>query len=175
MAGILDRYRRFVVDEQPVATGFAAVGDAWACTNPSAGRGLSIGILHAQVLRNAVRRHIDDPGAFALAYDIETERQVTPFYRNQIGADRVRVAEMNALLEGTAPPPPNPTMMKFLAAAYQDADVFRALMETVLCVALPQDVMARPAIAAKIAELGGQTPPANKGMDREQLLGLLAG
>ena len=37
MAGILDRYRRFVVEDQPVVTGFAAVGDAWACTNPSAG------------------------------------------------------------------------------------------------------------------------------------------
>ena len=89
-----------------------------------------------------------------MAYYIETERQVTPFYRNQIRADRVRVAEMNAVLEGTAPPPPNPTMMKFIAAAYHDADVFRALMETVLCLALPQDVMARPSIAAKINELG---------------------
>ena len=30
MAGILDRYRRFAVDGEPVATGFATVGDAWA-------------------------------------------------------------------------------------------------------------------------------------------------
>ena len=37
MGGILDRYRRFVVDGNPVVTGYAAVGDAWACTNPSAG------------------------------------------------------------------------------------------------------------------------------------------
>jgi flavin-dependent dehydrogenase len=43
MAGILDRYRRFVVDGAPVVTGYAAVGDAWACTNPSAGRGISVG------------------------------------------------------------------------------------------------------------------------------------
>ena len=35
MAGALDRYHRFVVEGQPVATGLAAVGDAWACTNPS--------------------------------------------------------------------------------------------------------------------------------------------
>jgi hypothetical protein len=56
MGGILDKYRRFVVDGRLVATGFAAVGDAWACTNPSAGRGLSIGLIHAQLLRRAVRR-----------------------------------------------------------------------------------------------------------------------
>src|SRR5436190_15906001 len=99
MAGVLDRYRRFVVDGQPVVTGFAAVGDAWACTNPSAGRGLSVGLLHAQVLRHVARAHINDPGAFALAYHAATERQVTPFYRNQIAADRARIAEMNALSE----------------------------------------------------------------------------
>ena len=43
MAGIEDRYRRLVVDGEPVATGVVAVGDAWACTNPSLGRGASIG------------------------------------------------------------------------------------------------------------------------------------
>ena len=43
MAGIEDRYRRLVVDGEPVATGVVAVGDAWACTNPSVGRGASIG------------------------------------------------------------------------------------------------------------------------------------
>ena len=61
MAGILDQYRRFVVDGTPVATGYAAVGDAWACTNPSAGRGLSIGLMHAQRLRDVVRDELDDP------------------------------------------------------------------------------------------------------------------
>jgi len=54
MAGITDRCRRFTVDGAPVATGFAAVGDAWACTNPSGGRGVSIGIVHAQLLRRIV-------------------------------------------------------------------------------------------------------------------------
>lgn len=39
IAGIEDRYRRFVVDGVPVVTGLVAVGDAWACTNPSLGRG----------------------------------------------------------------------------------------------------------------------------------------
>ena len=61
MAGIVDRYRRFIVDGRPVATGYAAVGDAWACTNPSAGRGLSVGLLHAQRLRGVVREHLGDP------------------------------------------------------------------------------------------------------------------
>jgi 2-polyprenyl-6-methoxyphenol hydroxylase-like FAD-dependent oxidoreductase len=175
MAGILDRYRRFVVDAQPVVTGFAAVGDAWACTNPSAGRGLSVGLLQAQILRHTARRHVDDPPAFAVAYDAETERQVTPFYRHQVAADRVRVAEMNALMDGTPPPPPNPVAARFLAAAMHDADVFRAMLESVLCLALPQEVMARPHVAAKMAEFEGYAPPPDPGMDRDRLMALLDG
>jgi hypothetical protein len=39
MGGTIERYRRFVVDGVPVATGIVSVGDSWACTNPSLGRG----------------------------------------------------------------------------------------------------------------------------------------
>ena len=57
MSGIADRYRRFVVDGRPVATGLVAVADALACTDPSAGRGLTVGFLHALRLRDALRAH----------------------------------------------------------------------------------------------------------------------
>lgn len=56
MAGVVDRYRRFVEDV-PVIAGMVAVGDAWACTNPSAGRGLTVVLVHAQSLRDVLRRH----------------------------------------------------------------------------------------------------------------------
>src|SRR3954452_11079377 len=79
MAGILDKYRRFVVEGQPVATGFAAVGDAWACTNPSAGRGLSVGLMHAQRLRDVVRSTLDRPHDFALEWDAVTEAEIAPW------------------------------------------------------------------------------------------------
>ncbi|GLR88840.1 hypothetical protein GCM10007857_55530 [Bradyrhizobium iriomotense] len=176
MAGVIDRYRRFVVDGQPVITGFAAVGDAWACTNPSAGRGLSVGLLHAQVLRNVARRHIDDPEAFSREYDAETESQVGPFYRNQIAADRARIAEMNALEEGMPVPAPNPVMAKLLVASSQDADVLRGMIEIAMCVALPQDVIARPRVAAKLAELDGYplSPDPNI-IDRYRMAALLGG
>lgn len=48
--------------------------------NPSAGRGLSVGLIHAQLLRTLVRGHLDDPAALAHAWDEHTERVVTPFY-----------------------------------------------------------------------------------------------
>jgi flavin-dependent dehydrogenase len=172
---VLDRYRRFVVDDRPVATGFAAVGDAWACTNPSAGRGLSVGIIHAQVLRNAYRKYADDAMAFALGYDEGTEATVAPFYWNQINADRHRVAEMAALRDGVDPSSADRRVLRFASAAMRDADVFRAMMETVLCLATPQQVLARPEIAAKVAELGTEDAFQMPGPDRARLIELLAG
>ena len=66
MAKIEDRYHRFVVDGEPVATGVVAVGDAWACTNPSLGRGATLA-LHARVaLRDTLRTGVaDDPAKLA--------------------------------------------------------------------------------------------------------------
>jgi len=63
MSGIVDRYRRFVVGGLPVATGFVCVADAWACTNPSAGRGLTVGLLHALQLRDVLQDLADDARA----------------------------------------------------------------------------------------------------------------
>jgi hypothetical protein len=98
-------------------TGFASVGDAWACTNPSAGRGLSVGIVRAQLHRRIVRGYLDDPAAFARAWDDATERLVAPFYWNQIRADRARLAEMTALLEGREWSPANSMMGRMAIAA----------------------------------------------------------
>ncbi len=66
MSGVLDRYRRFVVDGAPIVTGFVAIADAWACTNPSAGRGITVGMMHAVRLRDALRQQRgDDWSSFA--------------------------------------------------------------------------------------------------------------
>jgi 2-polyprenyl-6-methoxyphenol hydroxylase-like FAD-dependent oxidoreductase len=175
MAGILDRYRRFVVDGRPVVTGLAAVGDAWACTNPSAGRGLSVGIVHAQLLRRMVRDHLDDPAGFATAWDEETERLVAPFYWNQIAADRARLAEMAALREGRPWSPPDSPLARLVGAAFADPDLFRGLLEMVLCTALPQEILERPGMRDKLDKLGPQSRPPIPGPDRRQLLQLLDG
>lgn len=173
MAGVLDSYRRYVSDGQPVITGFAPLGDAWACTNPSAGRGVSMGAIHAQLLRRTVAAHLDDPATFAHQWDQATEQEVGPFYRNQISADRARVAEMDALRRGIDTPPPDPVTTRFLTAATQDADVWRAVIETVVCTALPQQVLARPGMRERIERNGTTDPPKPPGPDRTELLQLL--
>ena len=52
---IEDRHRSFAGDDDgPLATGVVAVADSWACTNPSLGRGASIGAIHALALPRPV-------------------------------------------------------------------------------------------------------------------------
>ena len=176
-AGILDRYRRFVVDEKPVATGLAAVGDAWACTNPSAGRGLSVGLLHAQRLRDTLRS-FHDPVTFALEWDHVTETDLAPFYWNQLAADHARLEAMAALREGRTvdvrvPSILPPQYADAARAMLYDADVFRAVLETLGCLALPQEVFARPGIWDKVQATAGE-PISLPGPTRTELLALLA-
>ncbi|WP_116452985.1 FAD-dependent oxidoreductase [Blastococcus litoris] len=172
IAGVLDRYRRFVVDGRPVATGFLAVGDAWACTNPSAGRGLTVGVVHAQLLARAVAEHLDRPGDLALVHDDATERTLTPFYRAQMAMDEARHAEMEALRQGRQPPAPDPFSARLQTAAMVDADVFRALLATVQCLTPPQEAFTRPDVLARIT---AQEPaPPSPGIPRERLLEFVA-
>jgi 2-polyprenyl-6-methoxyphenol hydroxylase-like FAD-dependent oxidoreductase len=69
MAGVLDRRRRFFVDGDVAVTGVVAVGDSWACTNPTAARGLSLGLMHAVALRDVLRETAGEPCATALRLD----------------------------------------------------------------------------------------------------------
>jgi len=175
MSGVVDRYRRFVVDDQPVATGFAAVGDAWACTNPSAGRGISVGMMHAVALRDTVRASASDPDpdAFVRAWDEATERTATPWYRLQRSMDTLRFAEMTALRERREPPAPDPRMRAFAAAMNVDPDIFRAFLETVSCLAHPDEVLARPQIAARLGRWTSVIPAQMPAPSREKLESLL--
>jgi 2-polyprenyl-6-methoxyphenol hydroxylase-like FAD-dependent oxidoreductase len=174
MAGVLDRVRTLVVDGSPVVTGFTAVGDAWACTNPSAGRGISIGLMHARVLRDTLREHPDDPAAFATAFQRHTDESVAPYVHNQLHADRIRVAEMDALRHGEPAPTADPDVTAFAAAAMEDPEVFRALLEVITCLALPGEVLARPRIADAVARRRGEAPAPSSGPDRRGLLALIA-
>jgi 2-polyprenyl-6-methoxyphenol hydroxylase-like FAD-dependent oxidoreductase len=174
MAGVLDRYRRFVVAGRPLVTGLLAVGDAWACTNPSAGRGLSVGLVHAQQLRRVVAEHAADLEQLALAWDAATEQHVAPFFRNQAEADTARIVEMQAHRDGKPVPAPEPTWARLASAAMKDADCFRAMLEVIYCLSFPDEVLARPDIAEKSAALGTTEAPPLMGPDRAQLLALLS-
>jgi hypothetical protein len=63
-----------------------------------------------------------------------------------------------------------------MAAMPRDPDVFRAGLEITNCLTLPQDVLARPGMAARVLELAaGAKDAAPPGPDREEALRLVAG
>ena len=95
MGGLINRLRRFVDADGPVALGFFVLGDAAYCTNPLYGRGCAQGFLHAEFLGRALDAHSNDPAAAALALDRQARAEIEPFYRASVIADRdaVRKAE----------------------------------------------------------------------------------
>jgi flavin-dependent dehydrogenase len=180
MAGTIDRYRRFVVDGVPVATGIISVGDSWACTNPSLGRGITIGLMQALGTAEVVQQHLDNPFELALSHDSMTETRVTPWYRDTIQIDRKRMAGVNALIEGRPEPeqPADPRARIANAlnvAIMYDADLYRAAAEMRSVLALPQEVMARPGMVDRILEVGETHEAVNpSGPSRQELLRMLA-
>jgi 2-polyprenyl-6-methoxyphenol hydroxylase-like FAD-dependent oxidoreductase len=146
MGGIIDRYRRPIRDGQPIATGIALLADAWASTNPSQGRGISFGLHHATRLRDIARTHLDNPDKLMSAWDAVTESELTPWYRETVAEDRARIQEMEALRDGSTPPPPDPTITALLSASMHDPDIFRAFMESRCCITTLAQTLARPGL-----------------------------
>jgi 2-polyprenyl-6-methoxyphenol hydroxylase-like FAD-dependent oxidoreductase len=180
MAGVLDRYRRLVVEGKPVVTGVALVADAWVCTNPSLARGLALGLDHAARLRDTVREHLGDAREFAEAWDAVTEAEFTPWYRATVATDRARLAEIDRLRTGVdaRPQPSDPAALaraRFPLAATRDPDLFRAFLEVVGCLTLPAEVFARPGLVDRVLELTDSPDlPKPPGPTRAELLKLLA-
>jgi len=173
MAGIEDRQRQLVVDSVPVVTGLVAVGDAWACTNPSLGRGASIGALHACVLRDVVAKEgTADPDALALRFAAETASTVAPYVDSTLWFDRHRLAEIEADVAGVPYQPEDPAwaMTRALAAGgREDPVVARALATIASMQATPGQVLGDPAVLERVAGYLGR-PHHPPGADRAELL-----
>jgi len=182
MAGVADRYRRFVQDGKPSLTGLVAVGDAWACTNPQAGRGVSTGLGGALALRDVVRDHLDAPLDLALALDHELEERCAPWYRFQVVQDRDRHTAVQAAIEGHVTSGPgdvdNPVMQmvrSFGVAAQYDPDVARAFAEVFSCLTHPAVALGQSGLMDKVLQVAaGKQPKPIAGPTREELLELLA-
>jgi 2-polyprenyl-6-methoxyphenol hydroxylase-like FAD-dependent oxidoreductase len=177
MAKIEDRHRRYVVEGQPVATGVVAVADSWACTNPSLGRGISIGMIHALALRQLLRAD-HDPLAFALAWDEATLSAVEPWYRDTVTLDRHRLAQIDSLVAGTPYRPEDPAwhVWNCLAdSAGKDPDCLRALLSIAGLLRTAEEVLGSPGLLDKVLELGaGWAEAPALGPSRDELLAIVA-
>jgi 2-polyprenyl-6-methoxyphenol hydroxylase-like FAD-dependent oxidoreductase len=177
MAKIEDRHRELRPDGIPVATGILSVADAWACTNPSVGRGASIGMVHAQALRDTLRQTgADRPAELSEDFATATAATVEPWYQGTLSFDRHRLAEMEAVAEGSTYDPGDPEyeITSALAlASSKDPDVFRGFIDIVSVLELPDAVLARPGMFEKVVELGAdwRNEPAI-GPNRDELVAM---
>ncbi len=178
MAKIEDRHRAFVVDGVPVATGVVPLGDSWACTNPSVGRGASIGVLHACELRDTLRRVAPvDALEFATAWHEATAETVEPYFRDTLEFDRHRLAEIEAQIAGEPYETDDPAWLlgqALAGAAAKDPELLRGYLEIVSLLARGSDVLARPGFAERALELGAEAEPF-PGPTRSELLALVGG
>jgi 2-polyprenyl-6-methoxyphenol hydroxylase-like FAD-dependent oxidoreductase len=174
---IEDRHRDLWPAGTPVATGIVAVADAWACTNPSVGRGASVGMLHAQALRDTLRGvGPERPGELSEAFALATATTVEPWYQSTMSFDRHRLNEMRAIARGTTYDPGDAAyeISKAIAlAAGRDPDVFRGFLDIGGVLALPDVVLARPGLFDAVVTYGAdwRDEPAF-GPNRDELVAL---
>jgi len=157
MAKIEDRHRTFVIDGRPVATGVLPLSDSWACTNPSVGRGIAIGTIHAVALRDLLRDAPADAVDLARRWHAATMATVEPWYRDTLAYDDGRLEHIHAVIEGREfVASPEYEMTEALqVAASKEPDMLRCALDIAGVVALREEVLARPGVYERIVELGG--------------------
>jgi 2-polyprenyl-6-methoxyphenol hydroxylase-like FAD-dependent oxidoreductase len=182
MSKIEDRHRRFSNDlGQPIATGVFAIADSWACTNPSLGRGASMGAVHAVALRDLLRSGVDDPFELASAWNRVTDEVVEPWYRSTLTFDRHQLNAVHAAIEGEEYRPESDvawTVGNALGvAAGRDPDCLRALFCVIGLIKTPEELFSDPAFVEKVISVGSDADgdgSAGLGPDRKQLLEILS-
>jgi 2-polyprenyl-6-methoxyphenol hydroxylase-like FAD-dependent oxidoreductase len=195
MARLRNRIRRFVVGGRPAALGVVAIGDAHTCTNPLYGRGCSLGIVHAELLADAVAEHDAFDDDFHLAFEASTAREIEPWYRASVLQDRAQRAEAHRLLlesRGETPEPSegddDPELVQrqlmrsvlrdgLLPALRTDATVFRAFIRGFNLLDAPEALMEDTEVMAKVLEAyqsrDEREPDPPLGPDRAELLALM--
>ncbi len=89
MGGLINRLRRFVDAQGPLAVGLFVLGDAAYCTNPLYGRGCAQGFLHAHMLGEELDRLGDDYAAVARALDDRARREIEAQVFAALGLEEV--------------------------------------------------------------------------------------
>lgn len=175
IAGIEDRIRDYAPGGVPVLGGLVAVGDSWASTNPTLGRGTSMALRHAVLLREVLAGD-GDPWQLSLDWDRRTRVELEPRYRATAAYDRNRLAAVEAHRLGHPYDGSDPEWRATLAlatAARRHPEALRGVLEVSGFLATATEVAARPELADLLADPG----PVRDlpGPDRVDLLAAIAG
>lgn len=187
MAGLLNCWREYVVDGEPVALGLLPVGDAVLCTNPLYGRGCSTAFWGADLIADAVNSHPHDLRALALAYDDALRAEIYPWYRASVEQDGEARRVAAALLAGRDPDADATDPRTFMRGVFRDglvpairsdAVVMRAFLRSFNLLSAPDamatDVDISSRILAVWQDRGNRAPEVALGpKHRREFLALL--
>jgi len=120
MAGLINRWRRHVVDGQVVATGIIPIGDAVLCTNPLYGRGCATAFWGAHLMVDAIDANPGDPEKMLLDYDAALRAEIYPWYRASVEQDAEARRVAAALLAGDDPDGDASDQRAFMRAVFRD-------------------------------------------------------
>ncbi|MCU1398921.1 MAG: hypothetical protein JWN62_2030 [Acidimicrobiales bacterium] len=155
MSRIENRRRRLTSDDGPIAAGIVAIGDAALHTNPTLGRGISMGLMHAQHLAEVADGAGDDPAGFAAAFAEWTDGNLGIWFDTQVAADATALARLAAGVLGRRLELPDVPSARFAAAAFmcasQDEVVGVAVARMAHLFATPAEVFGDPVVAARIS------------------------
>lgn len=170
MAGLLNRFRQYVVDGRPLVLGMLPVGDAVICTNPLYGRGCSIGYWGAHLMTDVLTNHTssgtngtgwsnDALLEIAVAYDEAMRREILPWYVAGVQQDAEARRVSKAMLKGEDPDGDTNdprTMMRsvlregLLPALRSDAVVLRAFFRNFNLLTEPDALLKDPDVSARV-------------------------
>lgn len=178
MAGLEDRIRHFMVDGDPIATGVVAVGDSWASTNPSVGRGASMGLLHSIALRDHLREQdLADPVAFARTWWERTDATVKPWFDDTVRTDQYRLEQIRADIDGRPFEVDDASIElayeKMSTALLSDPEVLRGYMDIFTLHRTKQEVLVDDGLADRVRELVDEIP-ASPGLSRNEVEAIVA-
>jgi 2-polyprenyl-6-methoxyphenol hydroxylase-like FAD-dependent oxidoreductase len=175
MAGLENRYRRLWDERGPVATGITAIGDACLQTNPTFGRGVSLGFAQARLLARRLDRQGEDPGDWAAGTAAALDALLAPWFGLQLATDSARSAEL------TGGPRSESMISRLLTAMAvlrdDDEDVRRTAELSYHMLISPQQILADRRLARRLVAFLREHPDLERrhvGPDRREMERLIA-
>ena len=159
MAGLLNRWRDFVLDGEPSALGLLPVGDAILCTNLLYGRGCTAAFWGAHLIADAISSHSGDLRAIALAYDAALREQIYPWYRSGVEQDGEARRVSTAMLAGEDPDGDADDPRTFMRGVFRDGllpamrsdpVVLRAFFRSFNLLTSPDAMVKDPDVGARV-------------------------
>ena len=169
MARIENRRRRITSGNGPMVGGIVLLGDAALHTNPTLGRGISMGLMHAQHLAEVVHLAVDDPAGFVESFSAWTDEHLGVWYDSQVAADANTLERLAAGVRGERVTAVDTPATRFAAAAFACAAhnevVGTAVAKMLHLFAPPHEAFGDPSVAVPITEFLASGPSLDRPPD----------